>query len=89
MSTRVCCISLCVGTGALVYCCRRIQEQIVCSERYAHPQPESSNLSYVSIRGPSLAGWRLCHEVDVRVCSLKGMLQRCGESCAQVARYLS
>ena len=45
MSTSVCCISRCVGTGALVYCCRRIQEQMVCSERYAQPQPESSNLS--------------------------------------------
>lgn len=45
MSTSVCCIWRCVGTGALVYCCLRIQEQMVCSERYAQPQPESSNLS--------------------------------------------
>ena len=45
MSTSVCCICWCVGTGALVYCCLRIQEQMVCSERYAQPQPESSNLS--------------------------------------------
>ena len=47
MSTRVCCICRWVGAGALVYCCRRIQEQIVCRERYAQPHPESSNLSCV------------------------------------------
>ena len=28
-----------------MYCCRRIHEQIVCSERYAQPHPESSKRS--------------------------------------------
>ena len=28
-----------------MYCCRRIHEQIVCSERYAQPHAESSNRS--------------------------------------------
>ena len=45
MSTRVRWMRWWVGTDALVYCCRRSHEQIVCSERYAQPHPESSNRS--------------------------------------------
>lgn len=59
MSTSVCCIWRCVGTAPLVYCCRRIQEQIVCSERYAQPHPESSNLSCAYMKEvPSVGGGR-------------------------------
>ncbi len=32
-STSACWMRACVGTGAAVRCCRRNQEQIVCSER--------------------------------------------------------
>lgn len=34
-----------LGTGLLVYCCSRNQETMVCSERYAQPQPASLNRS--------------------------------------------
>ena len=67
MSTRVCCICRWVGTGALVYCCHRIQEQIVCSERYAQPHPESSTLS--------CADERKVHQVGAGGIWLRAMLQ--------------
>ena len=71
MSTRVCCIWRCVGTGALVYCCRRIQEQIVCSERYAQPHPESSKRSCACMKEVhhlGVAGMRLDAMLHVPVC---------------------
>ena len=74
MSTRVCCICRWVGTGALVYCCRRIQEQIVCSERYAQPHPESSNLSCTQLRRRLIMWVRVVHSLHV-------MLQHQTESC--------
>ena len=33
-----------LGEDLAVYCCRRNHEQMVCSDRYAQPQPLSSNL---------------------------------------------